>query len=113
MIDVYEFGVLLICLIAKKTVSDAVDVNGVPVEPFIDEWAQKQEEDWLAGTSEVQSCTFSLVDKSFQNDSGFLESDGQLVTKLALHCVKYYPGERPSSDEVVKELRCLNIHKAR
>ncbi|KAF5446211.1 hypothetical protein F2P56_031853 [Juglans regia] len=95
--EVYSFGVILLGLIAKR----------------ISEWDKQEQPDrvlenllhvWAKMEYKPQS---SLVHKSLQEDWGYHAADGIAITELGMHCIEFFPLNRPTMEDVVKRLENL------
>jgi len=93
--DVFSYGVILVELIAKIDINEE-KLRSIRVLP--DEWARS-----------VYKPGCSLVEKSLEKDAGYHATDGPIITKLAMHCVKYHPKDRPTMKEVVEQLQSLQV----
>jgi hypothetical protein len=53
----------------------------------------------------------SLAHKTLQEDWGYLAEDGTAITELGMHCIEFFPVNRPSMEDVVERLESLHIFR--
>lgn len=99
--EVFSFGVILLGLIAKRT-SD-LEKQGKPdllLNNLIHIWAKMEYK---------PQC--SLVHKSLQEDWGYHPEDGVAITELGMHCIEFFPRNRPTMKDAVERLESLHIFR--
>ncbi|KAK2983180.1 hypothetical protein RJ640_018525 [Escallonia rubra] len=100
--DVYSYGILLLSLIGKRVVDK---VRGY--ETAVDVWAKKEYKPKKSFFKRKER--FSLVHNSLQEESTYDISDGYKVTELAMSCVEFFPGRRPTMQKVSEDLQALRV----
>ncbi|KAK2983179.1 hypothetical protein RJ640_018524 [Escallonia rubra] len=100
--DVYSYGILLLSLIGKRVVDK---VRGY--ETAVDVWAKKEYKPKKSFFKRKER--FSLVHSSLQEESTYDISDGYKITELAMSCVDYFPGRRPTMQKVSEDLQALRV----
>ncbi|KAK2972466.1 hypothetical protein RJ640_003892 [Escallonia rubra] len=100
--DVYSYGILLLSLIGKRVVDKAR-----AYETAVDQWAKKEYRPKKSLFK--QKARFSLVHNSLQEESTYAISDGYKITELAMSCVEYHPGRRPTMQKFFEDLRALRV----
>lgn len=97
--EVYSFGFILLGLITKRNSEwDKQEQPDRVLENVLHIWAKME--------YKPQS---SLVHKSLQEDWGYHAADGIAITELGMHCIEFFPGNRPTMKDVAERLQNLPI----
>ncbi|KAK3016265.1 hypothetical protein RJ639_006096 [Escallonia herrerae] len=76
-------------------------------ETAVDVWAKKEYKPKKSFFKRKER--FSLVHNSLQEESTYDISDGYKITELAMSCVEYFPGRRPTMQKVSEDLQALHV----
>ncbi|CAJ2655535.1 unnamed protein product [Trifolium pratense] len=96
--EVYSFGILMLELITKRISNIGNKEQSLNMDSLIHIWAKKEFK---------PNC--SLVHKHLQEDWLYCSEDGVAITLLALHCIEYFPTNRPSMRGVLQNLENLTV----
>lgn len=99
--DVYSLGEILLGLIAKRDLEheklEKQDHHQV-VNSLVSIWAKNE-----------YRPNASLVHETLQEDWGYNAEEGVRITELAMHCIEFFPSNRPSTKQVLQHLEGLQV----
>ncbi|KAE8038684.1 hypothetical protein FH972_011165 [Carpinus fangiana] len=97
--EVFSFGIILLGLISKGIADLEEQENpDLILDHLLHSWAKMEYK---------PHC--SLAHKTLQEDWGYLAEDGTAITELGMHCIEFFPVNRPSMEDVVERLESLHI----
>lgn len=97
--EVFSFGIILLGLIAKGNSDLEKQENpDILTDHLLHSWAKME-----------YKPHSSLVHKSLQEDWDYLAEDGTAITELGMHCIEFFPVNRPAMEDVVERLESLHI----